>query len=317
MPFGPRTSILASTWDDGVVVVRGDDRHHELAGKPVRALAPDGNGGALAIVDGHSLERRDAEGEWSTLGSHEAELSCAVALGDAFYVGTDDAHVLRFRLDGEVDELEGFDDTPGRDSWYAGQAVINGQALGPPLGVRSISATCDGATLLANVHVGGIPRSTDGGATWHPTIEVDSDVHEVRCHPTQPDLVIAAAATGLCISRDAGATWTVEHDGLHATYCSAVAFAGNDILVAAAADHFVPQGAVYRRPINGRGPLAPIPGGFPRWIEGIADSGCIAARETQLAVIDKAGNLYVSFDTGATWSHCADGFSRTSSVLIV
>ena len=62
----------------------------------------------------------------------------------------------------------------------------------------------DGSVLLANVHVGGIPRSTDGGVTWQPTIDVDSDVHEVRAHPHRSGVVMAAAAIGLCASRDGG-----------------------------------------------------------------------------------------------------------------
>ena len=82
---------------------------------------------------------------------------------------------------------------------------------------------------------------------------------------SHPDIVIAAAATGLCISRDGGATWTIEQEGLHASYCSAVAFSGDDILVAASSDHFAAQGAVYRRPIDGELPLARIGGGLPEW----------------------------------------------------
>ena len=228
-------------------------RHQELAGQPVRALAPDGHGGALAIVDGHSLCRRTVDGEWSTIATSEFRLACSVAVGDVIYVGTDDARLLRVSANGKVDQLGGFDAVAGRDRWYAGSALINGQLVGPPLGIRSITATSDGTVLLANVHVGGIPRSTDGGVTWQPTIDVDSDVHEVCAHPIHPGIVIAAAAIGLCISRDSGATWTVEQEGLHASYCSAVAFSGNDILVSASADHFATQGAVYRRPIDEHG----------------------------------------------------------------
>jgi len=166
-------------------------------------------------------------------------------------------------------------------------------------------------------HVGGIPRSTDGGVTWEPTIDIDSDVHEVCAHPIHPSIVIAASAIGLCISLDGGATWTVEQEGLHASYCSAVAFSGDDILVAASADHFAPQGAVYRRPIDGHGPLAPVGGGLPRWIDGIADTGCIATRASALALAHKGGNPYVSSDAGRTWSRRANDLSTPSSVLIV
>ena len=136
-------------------------------------------------------------------------------------------------------------------------------------------------------------------------------------HPTYPDTVIAAAAIGLCISRDRGATWTVEQNGLHASYCSAVAFSGNDILVSASADHFATQGAIYRRPIDGHGSLVPVGGGLPRWIEGIADTRCIATRASALAVADGTSNLYVSADAGRTWSCRAKGLPTASSILVV
>jgi hypothetical protein len=45
----------------------------------------------------------------------------------------------------------------------------------------------------------------DGGRTWQPTMDINSGVHEVRAHPANPDVVIAAAI-GLCISRNARAT---------------------------------------------------------------------------------------------------------------
>ena len=295
----------------------GESRRHELAGQSVGALAPDGHGGALAVVDGHSLRRRTGDGEWSSIATSELSLACAVPVDDIIYVGTDDARVLRVNANGTVDQLGGFDAVAGRDTWYAGSAVINGQVVGPPLGIRSITATSDGTVLLANVHVGGIPRSTDGGVTWEPTIDVNSDVHEVCAHPVHPGIVIAAAAIGLCVSRDSGATWTVEQDGLHASYCSAVAFSSSDLLVSASENHFATQGAVYRRTIDGPGPLVPVGGGLPRWIDGIADTRCIATRGPALAVADKAGNLYVSADSGGTWSRRANDLPNTSSLLIV
>lgn len=312
-----KPNILVATWGDGLFVFSGAAHNKELAGKAVRALAPDRHGGTLAIVDEHSLCRRTSEGEWSTIATSEFPLACAAAVGDLIYLGTDDAQVLQVSADGQIDMLGGFDSVPGRDTWYAGSALIDGQIVGPPLGVRSMTATCDGAVLLASVHVGGIPRSADGGVTWRPTLDIDNDVHEVCAHPMHPNIVAAAAAVGLCISRDGGATWTVQREGLHALYCSAVAFLGNDVLVAASADHFATQGAIYRRSIEGECPLSPVGGGFPRWIEGIADTGCIAACESSVAVADKGGNLYVSTDTGRTWLHCANGLPAISNILVV
>src|SRR6188472_3125959 len=178
MTLDTTPTVLVATWRDGLFVFGGETPGHELGDQSVRALAPDGHGGALAIVNGRSLRRRAPDGVWSTVATTEFDLACCVAVGDVIYVGTDDARVLRVDADGAPEPLRAFASVAGRDTWYAGSAVINGQRVGPPLGIRSITATPDGAVLLANVHVGGIPRSMDGGVTWEPTIDVDSDVHE-------------------------------------------------------------------------------------------------------------------------------------------
>jgi hypothetical protein len=310
-------AVLVATWRDGLFIVAGETPSQELGNQSVGALAPDGQGGTLAIVNGRSLRRRAPDGLWSTIATTELELACCVAVGNSIYVGTADARVLRVSADGEVEPLRSFDSVAGRETWYAGSALINGQRVGPPLGIRSITATPDGAVLLANVHVGGIPRSTDGGTTWQPSIAVDHDVHEVRAHPNRPGLVVAAAAIGLCTSHDGGATWDVEQEGLHASYCSAVAFAGDEVLVSASVDHFAAQGAIYRRRVDGHGPLVAVAGGLPAWVDGIVDTGCIAAHGPAVAVADKGGNLYVSGNAGRSWSRQADGLPPASSVLIV
>ena len=62
------------------------------------------------------------------------------------------------------------------------------------------------------------------------------------------------------------------------------------------------QDAVFRRPIGGHGSLVPVGAGLPRWIDGIAVTGCFVTRASVLVVADKAGNLYVSVDSGRTWS---------------
>jgi len=189
------SSVLVATWRDGLVMVKGEAVRREFAGKSVRGLAHDG-AKVLAIVGGHSLVGLIG-GEWSTLATSDLDLSCCAASDGIVYVGTDDARMLRLGPNGILEPLDGFSVTPGRDKWYAGTAVIDGRVVGPPLGVRSMIASCNGSVLLANVHVGGIPRSIDGGATWQPTIDVDSDVHEVVAHPTRSEVVAAASAVGL------------------------------------------------------------------------------------------------------------------------
>ncbi len=312
----PTPSILVATWSNGLFCVAGKTVRQELGDQSVRSLVADEHGGVLAIVGGHSLCRRSADGQWTEIAKSEFDLSCCVPIGGVVFVGTDDAQILRVDPDGAQQRLTGFDAVAGRDTWYAGSAIVDGKRVGPPLGIRSMAATCDGGVLLANVHVGGIPRSTDAGLTWRPTIDIDSDVHQVCAHPTRPDIVIAAAAVGFCMSRDAGATWTIEQRGLHAHHCSAVAFGRNDIFVAASTDPFAPQGAVYRRPIDSDGPLQPLGGGMPEWIHGKADTNCIATRDSMIAVVDWSGYLYVSHDDGASWANVSDGLAGPSGLHI-
>jgi hypothetical protein len=156
-----------ATWRDGLFAVTGDQRTQEIANQSVRGLAPDGRGGALAIVDQHSLRRRAPGGEWATVAASEFELSCCMTVRDTIYIGTDDARMLRLSPgDGVLEPIDGFDSVAGRNSWFAGSAIVNGQRVGPPLGIRSVAANSNGSILFANVHVGGIPRSMDDARTW-------------------------------------------------------------------------------------------------------------------------------------------------------
>jgi hypothetical protein len=311
--------VLVATWENGVFAVGEAGSEHELAGRSVQHLAVDGRGAMLAVVDGQSLQRRGSDGSWMPIASAGNNLlRCCVASQGDLYVGTDDARVFRVSeseppgASGLV-ELQGFQSVPGRDTWRAGQALVNGKLVGPPLGVRSLSATLEGA-LLVNVHVGGIPRSTDGGATWQPTIEVEADVHEVRAHPRRANIVAAAAAAGLCLSSDGGATWRVERDGLHDAYCSAVAFLGDDVLVAASEGHFASRGRIYRRPLDGSAALQPLIDGAAGWTDGIVDTHCIAVKGQRIAFADRGGKLHLSRDGGRSWSSSAYGSASPSSV---
>lgn len=310
-------TVLIATWGDGLFRVAGDSIRHEFPGRTVCGLTRDRRGGALAILDRYSVGRLTAAGDWQRLADVDTSLACCLELDGVIYAGTEDARVLRIDAGGHCEVVDAFNAVPGRETWYAGSALIDGKLVGPPLGVRSMAATCDGAALLVNVHVGGIPRSIDGGRTWHPTLDIDLDVHEVSAHPSRRELVAAASAAGLCISRDAGATWSVEHEGLPARYCSAVAFAGDDLLVASSAGHFAAAGAIYHRPVDEAGPLLPVAGGFPRSISGICDTDGIDVNGSSIALADRGGNLYWSQDLGRTWSSRATGARSPSAVVLI
>jgi hypothetical protein len=314
--FKPMLStIFAASWHNGLFVITGDTVRHELAEQPVRGLVAD-RGGILAIVGGSQLRRRLPDGHWDILASSDSPLSCVVTTGDAVLVGTDDAQVLRLDDTGTLQPLPGFARTEGRDRWYAGTAVIDGRVIGPPLGVRSIAATCDATTILANVHVGGIPRSTDQGASWHPTLDIHWDVHEVCTHPSRPEVVVAASGAGVCISLDQGATWTLSAEGLHAPYCASVAFCDDDILVCAAKDHFATSAGLYRLTVADPAALQPVQIGDSRWLGAIVDTHCLVSDGESVVVVDRTGLLNWSGDGGRNWHSHAQRFPMTSTLLL-
>lgn len=309
--------LLISTWRDGLHVLDGGKTSHELAGRGVRGLTAADDGSVIAIIDNTTISRRSRDGTWNELIRSNIELSvCLISQGEIF-VGTDvNAGMMRL-VDSRLEAVKSFDRVGGRESWYAGTAIIDGKVVGPPLGVRSMSAARDGSALFANVHVGGIPKSTDRGVSWHPTIDIETDVHEVVCSNTHTNVVAAASAVGLCISHDAGESWSIETDGLHEPHCLAVVFIGAEVFVSASEHPFSEKGAVYRRSLDGSEPFAPVGGSFPRWTSGVVDTACMTVNGANAAIIDQAGDVYVSSDTGSTWAHQASGLTGVSTAVFV
>ena len=298
-------SVLVATTDGYHIFTSKGQHLTSLEGHALTAFAPGVGGSWLGVVDGHELWQHAPDGTWSPLATWESGLTWPLAVGHDVLVGTADARVLRLG-DGGFTPLAGFDAAPGRDEWHP---------VGSPLCVRSMTATGDGGAVLVNVHVGGILRSTDDGATWQPTIAVDDDVHQVLAHPADPAMVVAAASVGLCRSTDGGATWTASIEGLHASYARAVAFVGDDVLVSASDGPFTTRSAIYRAPVAG-GPAVQVTGGLPQWLDGNVDTGCLAANAKQIALADSAGNVWASPVDHDEWTLVAEAMSGIRAVAV-
>jgi hypothetical protein len=307
---------LIATWNNGLFEL-SDSINHSFAGRSVGTITRSRSGRILGIVDRYSLVERVEVGDWRELASSRRPLSCVLCTESDVFVGTDDAALLRLSPARELEPLDGFSTVEGREEWYAGTAVIDGQEVGPPLGVRSMSVTSDGAALLVNVHVGGISRSVDHGASWRPTIDIHHDVHEVSGHPARPLDAVAAAAVGLCVSADGGESWRVETAGLHATYCSAARYCQDTVFVAASEHHFSPRGALYRRALDAGESLERVSGGLPKWLDGIVDTACIGTLESTIVIADRGGHVHGSVDCGKTWSLLTDGLESPSAVVVL
>jgi hypothetical protein len=152
--------LLIATWSDGLVELT-DSATRLFAGRSVGTITRSRSGRLFGVIDQHTLVERMSSSEWREIASSRQPLSCVLCTEADTFVGTDDASVLMLREGRGLESLEGFASVAGRQDWYAGTAVINGEEVGPPLGVRSMSVTSDESALLVNVHVGGIPRSVD------------------------------------------------------------------------------------------------------------------------------------------------------------
>jgi hypothetical protein len=285
-------ALLLVGTDDGVVpFVDGARQPVELEGRRVHALTRQ-RGEWWAVVDKRTVVQRRDGGQWIELGTADVTLTCLLPAPGGAWCGTTDGRLLRLH-EGAFAAVAPFSEVEGREGWHAVGSDV-------PY-VRSLAETADHRALLANVHVGGIPRSGNGGASWRQTIDPDADVHQVRAHPKDRALVLAAASVGLAVSRDAGESWDVVTDGLHATYLRAVAYTDDAALVSACDGPFGTHGALYRWDTQGGGACTRITDGLPEWLAGNVDTGKLDADDSIAAFADTDG-VYASDDAGARWA---------------
>jgi hypothetical protein len=169
--------------------------------------------------------------------------------------------------------------------------------------------------IFVNVHVGGIPRTSDRGATWTPTIDVDADVHHVT---TTERLVIAACAGGVATSEDRGETWAYRTDGLDTRYSRAVAICGDTLLASASRGPRGGNAAFYRGAVDGDR-FERCREGLPESFDGNIDTYHLDAIRLGAAAAfgTEDGRVFISHDAGARWELLADGLPEISRVLMM
>jgi hypothetical protein len=281
---------------------RGQEGVTQHAGTPVTAIVRDGPH-LWAIVDRTEVWYAP-EDEWHHVATLEGAEATCIAMTDAIHVGSSGARLFRLN-GGSLEPVAGFDAVEGRDGWYT--------PWGGPPDTRSISEW--GQDVYVNVHVGGIPHTSDQGRTWNPTIDVDEDVHQVA---TAEGVVLAAGARGLSVSTDRGATWTLRTDGLEAHYCRAVVVCGQSVLVSASNGPRGGRAAVYRASLES-GPFQRCREGLPEWFHDNIDTYCLdALNDGSYAAFGTAdGRVYTSGDGGVTWEAVVTGLSPVQQLLIV
>ena len=303
------TDLVIGT-GEGLFGLAGGEPHLDpsFGAREVAALAVHDRA-AWAVAGRNAIVRREPDGSWTDVARSDLDLACLAATSHGVVAGTEEAHLLRLvGEDGTLAPVEAFETVEGRETWFT--------PWGGPPAVRSIAQDLAGR-LHANVHVGGIPRSVDAGASWEPTIDIDADIHEVVAHPTEPDVVLAAGAVGLAVSVDAGSSWRIEREGLHATYARAVAVAGDRVLLSVSNGPRGGRGAVYRTALEPGSTFERCTEGLPEWFDGNIDSGWLDARGSEVAFGTGDGDVFVSEDAGERWTRAATGLPSIRAVRIV
>jgi hypothetical protein len=275
-----------------------------LAARTVTALARRGHD-TWAIVDARTLWHHDGRDWHEGISLGERPATCLAATPDGLLVGT--AHARLVRLTGNAAApVESFETVQGREEWHT--------PWGDPADVRSIAVGLDG-TLYVNVHVGGVVRSRDGGATWTPTLDIDVDVHQVIVHPVRPDVVLVAAYDGFGESRDGGERWQFVTDGMHAHYARAVAVGGDFVFVSASTGPGGRRSALYRKRLDGDRAFERCHDRLP-WFDDNIDTGCLAADGVVVVFGTGDGRVFRSVDGGVHWTLVTKGLPAITAVTM-
>jgi hypothetical protein len=160
---------------------------------------------------------------WAQVGEgipHKRVLSIAISPSDrtngvnAVFAGTEPSNLYRSEDDGvtwhEFSELPKLPSSPG---WSFPPRPWTSH-------VRWIAPHYDNPDLLfVGIELGGVMRSTDGGATWEDRKPGSyHDSHVVLTHPVAPGRVYEAAGGGIAFSSDAGQSWQPADDGMDRHY---------------------------------------------------------------------------------------------------
>jgi len=266
---------------------------HEIAAADVS-----GELGALALANGEIVIVGSTDHTRIATGIAEPVGSLLVRSSDPFraLVGTDDSAHLYSISDGSPGErVAEFDALACRKDWYT--------PWGGPPAVRCLASSSDG-WVYADIHVGSIMRSPDGGASWEPvTPELHPDVHQVAVTPAAPSRVYANTADAVFVSDDRGASWRQASRGLSARYGRGLAVHPTDPHVVLASVSRGPRGGDARlfRSEDAGNTWNAVDGEFPASCERNIDTFQIAFTRDGAAWAAVGTTLYVGRDGGADW----------------
>jgi hypothetical protein len=291
-----------------------------------------GSGAQCLAVDPHDPDtvyaglrergvRRTHDGgsSWSDCGLPEPGVfSLAVSAADgAVYAGTEPSRLFRSDDRGETwRELEALLELPSRPTWSFPPRPWTSH-------VRWIAPSPhDGDLLLVGIELGGLMRSTDGGATWQDHRPgAQRDVHSLAWHPGVSGRAYEAGGGGSAFSEDAGETWQPADEGRDRHYTWSVAVDPDDPelwYVSASTGPYAahggrdPQARIYRR--HAGEPWRALAGGLPEPLPAMPYAR--AAGDGRLFAGLADGQIWESSDRGDSWRTQSESITALHALAI-
>jgi photosystem II stability/assembly factor-like uncharacterized protein len=231
--------------------------------------------------------------------------SLAVGSQDgAVYAGTEPSALFRSDDGGRTwRELEALLALPSRPTWRFPPRPWTSH-------VRWIAPSPhDPDLLLVGIELGGLMRSTDGGASWQDHRPgAQRDVHSLAWHPRAHGRAYEAGGGGAAFSEDAGETWRPADEGRDRHYTWSVAVDPDDPelwYVSASTGPFAahggrdPQARIYRR---AAGTWEALSDGLPDPIPAMPYA--LVATDGRVFAGLADGQIWESDDRGDTWGRC-------------
>ena len=220
----------------------------------------------------------------------------------AIYAGTEPSHLFRSDDRGASwRELQALLELPSRPTWSFPPRPWTSH-------VRWIAPNPhDADLLLVGIELGGLMRSTDGGASWQDHRPgAQRDVHSLAWHPRVAGRAYEAGGGGAAFSEDAGESWQPADEGRDRHYTWSVAVDPDDPdlwYVSASTGPYAahgrgdPQAGIYRR-CGGEGWQA-LADGLPEPLPTMPYA--LVAVEGRLFVGLADGQIWESGDRGDSW----------------
>lgn len=235
MPGHPAFRLAAATMHDVTIVDVAEDgtasTTHTLTEPSTSSIAIDPHNPDRIVAGSYDRSAwltNDGGGSWGYIGhgvhsTHVSAVSMSLArsnsTGSAIYVGTEPSNLYRSEDNGVT--WEHFPELPKLPSsrtwsfpprpWTHHTRWITPHPEDPEL-------------IFVGVELGGVMRTTDGGASWEDRKPGSQyDCHSLTIPATDTDRLYEAAGGGVAVSLDRGANWQPADAGMDRHYAWSVA----------------------------------------------------------------------------------------------